>query len=315
MRAYSEDLREKVVEAVERGMKKCEAAYTFGLSLSSVKRYVGAACEGRSLRPKKQPGMRPKIDSNGRRLLEADLQERPAATLSQRHEFLEGVAGIRVSESTISRVLKRLGFTRKKRSMGASERDEWLRAAWRAMVATTLDVRRLVFVDECGTHTSLASLHAWAPRGRRAYAKVPRNRGKNTTLLARMSAEGMGPCVAVEGTTTAEVFEAYVEQALVPMLKEGQSVVMDNLSAHKGKKVCQLVEARGCQLLFLPPYSPDLNPIEEAFSKVKACLRRARARSRETLVGAIGRVISAVTAQDARGFFEHCGYRLQGQPL
>jgi transposase len=90
---------------------------------------------------------------------------------------------------------------------------------------------------------------------------------------------------------------------------------MDNLSAHKGKKVCQLVEARGCQLLFLPPYSPDLNPIEEAFSKVKASLRRARARSRETLVGAIGRVISAVTAQDARGFFEHCGYRLQGQPL
>jgi transposase len=199
--------------------------------------------------------------------------------------------------------------------MGASERDERLRAAWRVMVATSLDVRRLVFVDECGTHTSLAPLYAWAPRGRRAYAKVPRNRGKNMTLLASMSAEGMGPCVAVEGTTTAEVFEAYVEQALAPMLKEGQSVVMDNLSAHKGKKVRQLVEARGCQLLFLPPYSPDLNPIEEAFSKVKACLRRARARSRETLVGAIGRAISAVTARDARAFFEHCGYRLQGQPL
>ena len=199
--------------------------------------------------------------------------------------------------------------------MEASERDEWLRAAWRVMVTTSLDVRRLVFVDECGTHTSLAPLYAWAPRGRRAYAKVPRNRGQNTTLLASMSAEGMGPCVAVEGTTTAEVFEAYVEQALAPMLKEGQSVVMDNLSAHKGKKVCQLVEARGCRLLFLPPYSPDLNPIEEAFSKVKASLRRARARSRETLVGAIGRAISAVTARDARGFFEHCGYRLRGQPL
>ena len=199
--------------------------------------------------------------------------------------------------------------------MGASERDEWLRAAWRVMVTTSLDVWRLVFVDECGTHTSLAPLYAWAPRGRRAYAKVPRNRGKNTTLLASMSAEGMGPCVAVEGTTTAEVFEAYVEQALAPMLKEGQSVVMDNLSAHKGKKVRQLVEARGCRLLFLPPYSPDLNPIEEAFSKVKASLRKAPARSRETLVGAIGRAISAVTARDVRAFFEHCGYRLQGQPL
>jgi DDE superfamily endonuclease len=107
----------------------------------------------------------------------------------------------------------------KKRSTGASERDEWLRAAWRAMVATTLDARRLVFVDECGSHTSLAPLYAWTPRDRRAYAKVPRNRGKNMTLLARMSAEGMEPCVAVEGTTSAEVFEAYVEQALAPMLK------------------------------------------------------------------------------------------------
>jgi transposase len=199
--------------------------------------------------------------------------------------------------------------------MGASERDECLRAAWRAMVATILDVRRLVFVDECGTHTSLAPLYAWASRGRRAYAKVPRNRGKNTTLLASISVEGMGPCLAVEGTTTAEVFEAYVEQILAPMLKEGQTVVMDNLSAHKGKKVHELVEARGCRLLFLPPYSPDLNPIEEAFSKVKASLRRARARSREALVGAIGRAISAVTARDARAFFEHCGYRLPSQPL
>ncbi len=183
------------------------------------------------------------------------------------------------------------------------------------MVATTLDVRRLVFVDECGTHTSLAPLYAWAPRGRRAYAKVPRNRGKNTTLLASMSAEGMGPCVAVEGTTTAEVFEAYVEQALAPMLKEGQSVVMDNLSAHKGKRVRQLVEARGCRLLFLPPYSPDLNPIEEAFSKIKGVLRDAQARTRRTLVEAIGQALSTVTAQDARGFFEHCGYHLVGQPL
>ncbi len=118
MRAYSEDLRKKVVEAVKRGMKKCEVAYTFGLSLSSVKRYVGAACEGRSLRPKERPGMRPKIGNNGRRLVEADLQERPAATLSQRREFLERVAGIRVSESTVSRLLKRLGWTRKKDRWG-----------------------------------------------------------------------------------------------------------------------------------------------------------------------------------------------------
>ena len=118
-------------------------------------------------------------------------------------------------------------------------------------------------MDECGAHTSLAPLYAWAPRGRRAYSKAPRNRGKSTTLLASMTLEGMGPCVAVVGSTTREVFEAYVERVLAPALRPGQVVVLDNLAAHKGEEVRELVEARGCQLLFLPPYSPDYSPIEE----------------------------------------------------
>lgn len=179
----------------------------------------------------------------------------------------------------------------------------------------TLDAKQMVFVDECGTHTSLGPLYAWAPRGKRSYSKGPRNRGKNTTLLACMTLEGMGPCLAVVGSTTREVFEAYVEQMLLPALKPGQVVVMDNLSAHKGNKVRKLIEAQGCELLFLPPYSPDLNPIEEAFSKIKGLLRRSEARTREALVEAMGRAICAVTARDALGFFEHCGYRLQGKPL
>ena len=114
-----------------------------------------------------------------------------------------------------------------------------------------------------------------------------------------MSVEGMGPALAVEGTTNREVFEAYVEQVLAPALRPGQVVVMDNLSAHKGHKVRELIEARGCEPLFLPPYSPDLNPIEEAFSKIKGILRKAEARTREALVGVMGEAISAVTARDA----------------
>ena len=111
------------------------------------------------------------------------------------------------------------------------------------------------------------------------------------------------------GGTTKEVFEAYVERVLAPTLRPGQVIVADNLAAHKGEEVRELIEARGCELLFLPPYSPDYNPIEEAFSKIKELLRRAQARTREALIEALGRAISAVTAQDARGFFEHCGYR------
>jgi transposase len=183
------------------------------------------------------------------------------------------------------------------------------------IVAEEIDARRLVFVDEMGANTSLVPLYAWARRGKRARTNVPRNRGPNTTLLASMTHEGMGPCLAVVGSTTGEVFEAYIEQVLLPALKPGQVVVMDNLSAHKGSKIRELIEARGCELLFLPPYSPDLNPIEEAFAKVKALVRRAGARTRESLVEAMGRALEAVTGRDARGFFKHCGYRLPVQPL
>ena len=126
-----------------------------------------------------------------------------------------------------------------------------------------------MFVDEMGAHTSLAPLYGYSPRGHRAFFEVPRNRGPNTTLLASMTIEGMGPSMAIEGSTTKEVFEAYVEHFLAPALKSGQIVVMDNLSAHKGECVRRLIEDRGCTLLYLPPYSPDLNPIEEAFSKIK----------------------------------------------
>jgi len=181
------------------------------------------------------------------------------------------------------------------------------------MVANKLDARRLVFVDEMGTNTSLAPIYAWAPKGQRAYSKVPRNRGPNTTLLASITTEGMGPCIAVVGSITRAAFEAYVQQFLSAALEPGQVVVMDNLLAHKGSRVRKLIESSGCELLYLPPYSPDLNPIEEAFSKIKALLRRAGARTRETLVEATGRALDAVTARDARSFFEHCGYHLPSQ--
>ena len=197
--------------------------------------------------------------------------------------------------------------------MGASERDEFLRAAWRVMVAGSIEPERLVFVDEMGTNTSLTSLYAWSRRGERAPCSAPRNWGANVTLLASMSLGGMGPCLAVEGPTTKAVFETYVERVLAPSFRPGQLVVMDNLSSHKGPRVRELVEARGCELLYLPAYSPDLNPIEQAFAKLKALLRKAGARTREALLEAMGRALDAVTADDTRGFFEYRGYRASAQ--
>jgi transposase len=197
--------------------------------------------------------------------------------------------------------------------VGALERDEWLRAAWKVMVAGTLDARSLVFVDEMGTNISLSPLYGWAKKGERAYCSVPGNRGKNTTLLSSMSVEGMGSSLAVEGATNREVFETYVELILAPTLRRGQVVVMDNLTAHKGERIRELIEDQGCELMYLPPYSPDFNPIEEAFSKIKGLMRKVQARSREALLEAMGSAISALSGEDARGFFEHCGYRAMVQ--
>ena len=183
------------------------------------------------------------------------------------------------------------------------------------MVAEEIDARSLVFVDEMGTNTSLSPVYGWAKKGERAYCSVPRNRGPNTTLLSSMSMEGMGTSLAVEGATNREVFETYVEQILAPTLRRGQVVVMDNLTAHKGERVRELIERQGCELLYLPPYSPDFNPIEEAFAKIKSLMRKAEARSREALLEAMSTAISALSAQDARGFLEHCGYRMSVQSL
>jgi transposase len=154
-----------------------------------------------------------------------------------------------------------------------------------------------------------APLYALAPKGQRALGSVPRNRGKNSTLLASLSFSGVGASMIIEGAVNAQAFEAYVEHLLAPSLRAGQIVVLDNLRVHKGARVRELIEARGCELFFLPAYSPDYSPIEETFSKVKAFLRRVGARTREALQEAIGQALETVTAQDALGWFTHCGYQ------
>jgi transposase len=183
------------------------------------------------------------------------------------------------------------------------------------MVAAEVEPERLLFVDECGVHTSLSPIYGYAPRGERLHLPVPRNRGPNTTVLCSMTADGMGPSLAVEGATTTRVFEAYVEQVLAPSLESERIVLMDNLGAHRPRRIRELIEGRGCELLYLPAYSPDYNPIEEAFANIKNLLRKAATRSKEALVEAIGAALGAITAADARGFFEHAGYRRVGQPL
>lgn len=201
----------------------------------------------------------------------------------------------------------------KKKTITASERDEERRAAWREQVIA-LDPAKFVVVDESGSNIAMTPRYARAPRGQRAYGSVPRNHGKNITLFAALSLDGLGAVMTLDRAADTIAFEAYVRTFLAPTLVPGQIVLLDNLSSHKSATVEQLVAERGCTLLFLPPYSPDFSPIEMAFSKVKQHLRHIGARTREALEAAISTAIDSITIHDAAGFFRHCGYHLPGQP-
>lgn len=170
------------------------------------------------------------------------------------------------------------------------------------------EAKQVVVVDECGSNIALTPLYARAPKGQRASDSVPRNRGKNTTLMASLTLEGIAASMLIEAAANGAAFEAYVEHILAPSLQPGQIVVMDNLRVHQTARVRQLIEEKGCQLWFLPAYSPDFSPIEEAFSKLKTGLRRSKARTREALEAAITQELLTVTSQHAGGWFEHCGY-------
>jgi transposase len=199
------------------------------------------------------------------------------------------------------------------KTLSASERNEPARAAWREQAGGT-DPARLVWVDETGSHLGLTRTHARSPRGERAHGSAPRNRGQNRTTIAALTLDGLGPGLLLEGGVTTRAFEAYVERLLAPTLRPGQIVVLDNLRQHRSARVRQAIEARGAALWFLPAYSPDLSPIEEAFAKVKALLRQAAARTHAALAAAIWAALAAITPADARGYFTHCGYPIRAQP-
>jgi len=200
-----------------------------------------------------------------------------------------------------------------KKSLKASEQKEAARIAWRADVAA-LRPADLVFLDETGSHLGHTPTHAWAPRGQRAHATAPANRGENKTVVAALTLDGIGPLPRFDGAMTTDRFVGYVRHRLAPTLRAGQVVIADNLTAHLSPAVRAAIEERGARFLPLPAYSPDFNPIEEAFSKVKQALRRAKARTDDDLRAATWAAFATVTPSDAAGWFTHCGYPTSHQP-
>jgi transposase len=182
-----------------------------------------------------------------------------------------------------------------------------VRGAW-SKGAALVDPAAWVWLDEFGSNLGHTPTHARAPRGQRAYASAPRNHGENKTVLASLSLAGVGPTMRFDGPMTTDRFVGYVRHILAPTLRPGQIVVADNLRAHHSHLARAAIEARGAVLWHLPPYSPDFNPIEEAFSKVKQALLRAKARTDDALRAATWAALAAITTADIAGWFSHCGY-------
>lgn len=176
-----------------------------------------------------------------------------------------------------------------------------------------MDPAKLVFIDETWAKTNMTRLRGRAVRGQRLVAKVPFGHWKTTTLIAALGHEGIRCASNVDGPVNGAVFEVFVQRTLVPTLRAGDIVVMDNLSSHKMPVVKAMIESAGASLLYLPPYSPDLNPIEMAFSKLKQLMRSAGHRSVDALWSDMQRMLECVSPQDAHGFFGHCGYTLHGK--
>jgi transposase len=177
-----------------------------------------------------------------------------------------------------------------------------------------VDPAAWVWLDETGSHLGYTPRYAWAPRGQRAHGVAPRNPGENKTVLAALTGTGPGPALRFDGAMTTERFEGYVRHVLAPTLRPGQVVVADNLRAHHSARARAAIEARGAQLWHLPAYSPDFNPLEHAFSKVKQALRRAEPRTDDDLRAATWAAFASITPGDITGWFTHCGYPREAQP-
>jgi transposase len=307
MRPLSNDLRERIIAAVDNheGSRR-QIARRFSVDVSCITRLLQLRRQTGSIEPRPHGGgTPPALDHDALGRLRRLVEDHPDATLRDLQRRLGAGGSIMI----VWRALKVLGITRKKRTRHADERDrpdvQRKRRAFRKEIKP-IEPGRLVFVDETGVTTAMTPTYGRAPRGERVIASAPGS-WESVTVIAALGLDGVRAPLAVPGASNAATFLAYVEQVLVPALREGDVVVFDNLASHFTPGVAEAIERVGAKLLPLPPYSPDMTPIEELFSKVKEFLRRAAARTRDHLVEAIGEALQVVSTQDILGWFKQAG--------
>jgi transposase len=312
MPVYSQDLRKRVIDTIERGDGSLrQIARRFLVSLSFVVRLLRHYRTTGSLEPKPHGGGRlPALSPAQLKRLAALIRKKPDATLGELRQSL----GVDCSTMAIVRALKKLKITRKKKVLRAQEQDspegQQKRRDFVEEIAG-IDPKRLVFVDESGADTSMTRTHGRAPVGERVHGAVP-GHWDSVTLICGLRLSGVMAPVVFQGATDTPAFQSYVEQVLVPELQPNDVVIWDNLQPHKAAAVVAAVEQAGARVVPLPPSSPDLTPIEEMFSKVKGALRSAAARSTVVITEAIGSALHDVSPQDILGWFHsRAAYAIQ----
>ncbi|MGH6658619.1 MAG: IS630 family transposase, partial [Sphingomicrobium sp.] len=302
-RPYSEDLRERIVRSVVNGLSRREAARLFDVSPSCVVKLLQRWRETGSIVPAAIGApKRSKLDPHAAWLLGV-VESEPDITLDEVRLRLEHDCGVSASQSTIWYFFDERGISFKKKTVHASEQERAdvaaARRAWRE-AQPSLDAARLVFIDETGTATNMARLRGRCRRGQRLIGRVPHGHWKTTTFVAALRHDGLTAPFVVDRPMNGDIFRAYVTQCLVPTLCPGDIVIMDNLASHKVDGIRRAIEAAGATLAYLPPYSPDLNPIEQAFAKLKALLRKAAKRSIPELWDEIGELIGAFPQRECQ---------------
>jgi transposase len=302
MRPLSNDLRKRIIAAVDNqeGSRR-QIARRFKVDVSCITRLLQLRRQTGSIAPRPHGGgITPTLDQDGLGQLRRLVEEHPDATLRDLRDRL-GIGG--------SIMIVWRGITRKKKTEHAEERDrpdvqqerEWFREQ-----AEPIEPGRFVFVDETGVTTAMTPGYGRAPSGERVVDPAPAS-WESMTVIAALGLDGVRAPLAISGSSNAETFLAYVEQVLVPALRKGDVVVFDNLASHFTPGVQEAIKRVGATVLPLPPYSPDLNPIEEMFSKFKEFLRRASARTKAHLVETIGEALKSVSPQDILGWFRQAG--------
>ena len=307
-RPYSTDLRERAVEAVESGASRREIAEIFKVGVSSVIRWCQRWSETGSAAPKRSGGSVSPLEEHSDWIL-ALVAKQPDLTLE---EILAAMAkqGIPGSRSALQRFFDRHNVSFKKSLHAAEQKRADVARARRRWIREQgmLDPARLVFIDETATSTNMVRLRGRCPRGERLIASVPHGHWKTITFVAGLRHDGIVAPFVIDGAMNGPIFLAYIEQCLAPTLGRRDIVIMDNLPAHKVAGVIEAIEALGASVLYLPSYSPDLNPIEQFFSKLKALLRQAAERTIPNLWRRIRLLLRTVCPEECANFLRHAGY-------